>query len=555
MPPDSPTRPRIEKAKGTPSRVSLIWLLPMAALLFAACLLWNAYADRGPLITINVNSAGGVTAGETRVLSNDVAVGIVESVRLADDLRSVVIEARMDPDIAPYIDTDTQFWVVNARINTTEISGLGTLLSGVYIEVDWDDSPGTREDEFVALTEPPLTPRGTPGMRITLDAEEAGYIYVGSPVFHRQIEVGRVERRRLSPDGLKVLFDIFVEAPFHRFVFEETRFFGVSGVEANIDANGASVRVESMAALFTGGIAFETKAEATLGEPILRDNSTYKLYDSRNVARESLFESEGDERFRYMAEFEGSIKGLRSGAPVEYNGIRVGQVVAVNVEGPKEAGERTRVFGVMQFQPRRLGLGDIDKAGMDKLMQNFIDMGVRVQLASGNLLTGSLIVKLVERPDAPAATIDLTAEPYAKLPTTASNVEAVTADVETLVKNLAELPLDSLISSATDLLRNAGNLVGSEDVVKLPGQISASLESLAATATQVEAATNDLPRMMAALTSAAENADEVLEGVSPDSEIYVELSATARELRDAARSIARFAEVLEDNPNALITGR
>jgi len=555
MPPDSPTRPRIEKAKGTPSRVSLIWLLPMAALLFAACLLWNAYADRGPLITINVSSAGGVTAGETRVLSNDVAVGIVESVRLADDLRSVVIEARMDPDIAPYIDTDTQFWVVNARINTTEISGLGTLLSGVYIEVDWDDSPGTREDEFIALTEPPLTPRGTPGMRITLDAEEAGYIYVGSPVFHRQIEVGRVERRRLAPDGLKVLFDIFVEAPFHRFVFEETRFFGVSGVEANIDANGATVRVESMAALFTGGIAFETKAEATLGEPILRDNSTYKLYDSRNVARESLFESEGDERFRYMAEFEGSIKGLRSGAPVEYNGIRVGQVVAVNVEGPKEAGERTRVFGVMQFQPRRLGLGDIDKAGMDKLMQNFIDMGVRVQLASGNLLTGSLIVKLVERPDAPAATIDLTAEPYAMLPTTASNVEAVTADVETLVKNLAELPLDSLISSATDLLRNAGNLVGSEDVVKLPGQISASLESLAATATQVEAATNDLPRMMAALTSAAENADEVLEGISPDSEIYVELSATARELRDAARSIARFAEVLEDNPNALITGR
>jgi len=555
MPPDSPTRPRIEKAKGTSSRVSLIWLLPMAALLFAACMVWRAYADRGPLITINISSAGGVIAGETRVLSNDVAVGIVESVRLADDLRSVVIEARMNPDIAPYIDTDTQFWLVNARINTTEISGLGTLLSGVYIEVDWDDSPGTREDDFVALTEPPLTPRGTPGMRVTLDAEEAGYIYVGSPVFHRQIEVGRVERRRLSPDGLKVLFDIFVEAPFHRFVFEETRFFGVSGVEANIDANGATVRVESMAALFTGGIAFETKPEATLGEPILRDNSTFKLYDSRKVARESLFESEGDERFRYMAEFEGSIKGLRSGAPVEYNGIRVGQVVAVNVEGPKAAGERTRVFGVMQFQPRRLGLGDIDKAGMDKLMQNFVDMGVRVQLASGNLLTGSLIVKLVERPDAPPVTIDLSAEPYVMLPTTASNVEAVTADVETLVANLAALPLDSLISSATDLLRNAGDLVGSEDVTNLPGQISSSLESIAATVNQVEAATNDLPRMMAALTSAAENADEVLEGISPDSEIYVELSATARELRDAARSIARFAEVLEDNPNALITGR
>jgi len=228
MPPDSPTRPRIERIKGAPSRVSLVWLLPMAALLFAAWMLWQAYTDRGPLITINVDSAGGVTAGETRILSNDVAVGIVESVRLADDLRSVIIEARMNPDVAPYINTDTQFWVVNARINTTEISGLGTLLSGVYIEVDWDDSPGTREDEFFALSEPPLTQRGTPGRRITLDAEEAGYIYVGSPVFHRQIEVGRVERRRLSEDGLKVLFDIFVEGPYHQFIFSETRFFRVN---------------------------------------------------------------------------------------------------------------------------------------------------------------------------------------------------------------------------------------------------------------------------------------------------------------------------------------
>ncbi len=555
MTPDQPTRPRIEKAKGVPSRVSLIWLLPMAALLFAAWMLWQSYSDRGPLITINFNSAGGVIAGETRVLSNDVAVGLVESVRLSEDLRSVIVEARMNPEVAPYIDTDTQFWVVNARINTTEISGLGTLLSGSYIEVDWDDSPGQRESEFVALLEPPLTPRGTPGMRITLDAEEAGYIYVGSPVFHRQIEVGRVERRRLSPDGLKVLFDVFVEAPYHRFIYPETRFFGVSGVEANINADGATVRVESMSALFTGGVAFETDEIGTTAEPLLRNNSKFKLYDSRNVARESVYEAEGDDRFRYMAEFEGSIKGLRKGSPIEYNGIRIGQVVAVNVEPPAGPGERTRVFAVLQFQPRRLGLTNIDKAGMDSLLQSYIDMGLRVQLASGNLLTGSLIVKLVERPDALPAGIDASTKPYASLPTTASNVEAVTADVETLIKNLSELPLDSLVSSATDLLRNAGNLVGSDDVANLPGQLSASLESLAATATQVEAATTDLPRMMRALTAAAENADEVLAGVSPDSEIYIELSATVRELRDAAKSIARFAEVLEDNPNALITGR
>ena len=552
---DQPTRPNVENLRSAPARVSLIWLLPMAALLFAAWMLWQAYSGRGPLITIIFESASGVTAGETRVLSNDVAVGLVETVGLSEDLRTVVVQVRMNPDVAPYIDTDTQFWVVNARINTTEISGLSTLLSGAYIEVDWDDSPGTREDEFYALLEPPLTQRGTPGMRITLDAEEAGYIYVGSPVFYRQIEVGRVERRGLSVDGSKVQFDIFVEAPFHRFIYGETRFFGVSGVEANVSDDGVSVRVESVAALFTGGIAFETEDQGNLGEPLLRDNTEFKLYGSRSEARESLFDAEGDDRFRYMVQLEGSTKGLKSGSPVEFNGIRIGRVIDVDILPPTADGQRTRVNAVVQLQPRRLGITDIDKAGMDELLQSFIDKGLRAQLASGNLLTGALLIKMVYREDAPAATLDTSTEPYASLPTTASNVEAITADVEALIKNLSELPLEPLVAAATDLLRNAGDLVSSEEVKSLPGQLSESLASLSAIADQVESATNDLPRMMVALTAAAENAEAVLAGVSPDSEIYVELSQTVSELRSAAKSIARFSKVLEDKPNAIITGR
>lgn len=552
---EQPTRPNIETTKSAPSRVSLVWLLPMAALLFAAWILWQAYASRGPLITIIFDSASGVTAGETRVLSNDVAVGLVESVGLSEDLQAVVVQVRMNPEVAAYIDSETQFWVVNARINTTEISGLSTLLSGAHIEVDWDDSPGTRETEFYALLEPPSTERGTPGTRITLDAEEAGYIYVGSPVFFRQIEVGRVERRRLAADGQKVQFEIFVDAPFNRFIYAETRFFGVSGVEATVNSDGASVRVESVAALFTGGIAFETDEQGSQGEPLLRDNIEFPLYGSRSEARESLFDTVGDDQFRYQVLLDGSIKGLSVGSPIEFNGIRVGKVIAIDILPPSVDGQRTRVNAALQLQPRRLGITDIDKTGMDELLQTFVDKGLRVQLASGNLLTGSLLLKLVYREDEPAETIDTSTLPYYSLPTTTSSVEAITADVETLISNLSALPLDNLITAATDLLRNAGNLVNSEEITSLPGQLAGSLDSLSAVAEQVETATADLPKMMAALTAAAENAEGVLAGVSPDSEIYVELTATVRELRTAAKSLARFSKVLEDQPNALIIGR
>lgn len=533
----------------------MAWALPLLAIVFAVWVLWEAYAERGPLVRIQFDKAGGVTAGETRVRRNDVDVGTVESVRLADDLNSVVVSVRMDPQVAPYMDDKTRFWIVNARINTTEISGLGTLLSGSYIEVDWDELPGERQSDFVGLSEPPLTARGTPGLRLTLNADEAGYIYVGSPVFLRQVEVGRVERRRLSYDATKVQFDIFVEAPYHRNVYPDTRFYGVSGVESSIGADGVSVRVESIAALFTGGIAFENPPEIASAEPVTMTGKNYKLFDSRTAARESLFDGEDDERYRFLAEFKGSVKGLRRDAPIEYNGMRVGRVTDVSITLPQAGEDSGRSLVTMQFQPSRLGVEGISQAQWFDQTSALVEGGMRVQLATANLLTGSLLVKLESKPELGDGQIDFNSSPYPTLPSIESNVAAVTADVETLIENLSELPLHSLVSNANQLLQEISQLVSSPDIAQLPAQLSSSMSSVASAAARVESATADLPDLVKSLSSASRNANDVLEGLSPDSEIYIELSAAARELRIAAKSIAAFAELLEENPNAILTGR
>lgn len=544
----APATSRVERASFLSSRVSFAWLLPVAAVLFAVWVLWQAYIERGPLVEIRFEKAGGVIAGETRVRRNDVDVGRVEAVRLAEDLNSVEVSVRLDPQVSPYLDDNTRFWIVNARINTTEISGLATLLSGSYIEVDWDDIPGERQSEYVGLAEPPLTTRGTPGLRLTLNADEAGYIYVGSPVFLRQIEVGRVERRRLSKDATQVLFDIFIEAPYHQNVYPETRFFGVSGVEGSIGSDGASVRIESMSALFTGGIAFETAPPIITTDVIKNNGTNFKLFDSRTDARESLFDGEDDQQFRLIARFEGSVKGLRIGAPIEYNGLMVGRVASVSVELPEKTGAPSIATVVLQFQPRRLGLEGVTQNQWHDRVSGLVDGGMRVQLATGNLLTGSLIVKLVSKTDGLQGKVDFSSEPYPELPIVPSNVEAVTADVETLIKNLSQLPLESLVTAATELLQETRQLVASPDIARLPGQLSTSLNSIAD-------ATKNLPAMVSSLTTASNNANNVLEGLAPDSEIYIELSGAARELRIAAKSIAAFAELLEENPNALLTGR
>ncbi len=544
----TPASSKLHHTRDGRVRLSLVWLLPLAALLACGYVLWQSYAQRGPLVEITFDNAGGVSAGETRVRRNDVDVGRVEAVNLADDLNSVVVSVRMDPQVAPYMNSDTRFWIVNAQINTTEISGLGTLLSGSFIEVDWDGMDAERTDEFVGLKEPPLTERGTPGLRLTLAAEEAGYIYVGSPVFLRQVEVGRVERRQLSEDATQVLFDIFIEAPFHENVYPATRFYGVSGVEGSVGAEGASVRVESIAALFTGGIAFENPPEITNSDPVTSNAKRFKLFDSRSVARDSIFDGETDQLYRFMATFDGSVKGLRRGATIEYNGLKVGQVNSVSVTLPKGVGDPGSAVVVMQFQPSRLGFSDITRQEWHDTFSELVANGMRVQLTTGNLLTGTLIVKMVSKPDLVSEAIDFESEPYPSIPVIESNVEAVTADVETLVKNLSELPLNTLVVSATQLLNDTRQLIASPDIAALPAQLSTTMAAFAE-------ATSDLPDMVRSLTSASENANDVLEGLSPDSEIYIELSAAARELRIAAKSIAAFAELLEENPSAVFTGR
>ena len=551
-----PAEPDRSRPRELLSRASLAWLLPIAAVAFALAVVWNNVTDRGPLVSILVDAAGGVVAGETRIRRNDVDVGRVEAVRLGEDLDSVVIEARMDPAVAPFMDADARFWIVNARVNTTEISGLSTLLSGVYIGVDWDDTAGERVDTFEGLDEPPLTDLGTPGRRLTLSADEAGYILVGSPVFHRQVEIGRVERRRLSDDATEVLFDVFIEAPYHEHVYPESSFYSVTGVEANLDADGVSVRLESVAAFFTGGIAFDNPEIVAELDPVTVDGTRFRLHDNQNAAEQSRFEGDNDARFRYTARFDGSVKGLRRDAPIEYNGIRVGRVVDVSITLPRAPGDVAGATAVLELQPRRLGLDAPEPEAVLESLDGFARRGLRAQLATGNLLTGSLLVKLVDTEiEDDAAAIDREASPYPALPVTASDVEAVTASVEELVTKLSELPVEALFASATGLLDDVRTIVRAPEIERLPGQLAASLDSIAATASGVEAASGELPALIGALTAASRNADDVLDGLAPDSEIYIELAAAVRELRAAARSIADFAEVLEDNPSAVITGR
>lgn len=525
--------PEADKSISKPNRPSVIWLVPVFAALLAAIVAYNARQELGPLVEIRFATAGGVKAHDTTIRYKDVVVGEVEEVSFSEDLNEVVVHARLEKSMAPHIGETTRFWIVSARVDGTQVSGLNTLLSGSYIEMDWVGQPTERVREFTALPNPPLTKPGTPGRRVTLISENGGSLNVGSEILYRQLSAGRIESRDLSADGQQVVFTAFVDAPFDEYLTPQTRFWNVSGFDVSTGANGVSLNVESLSALVSGGIAFGT-LNGLSGETVDRDGATYSIFANRFDAEESFFQFEGQEEFRYKVAFSEPIGGLQPGAPITFEGITVGRVVDVVVEVDRSIIGPPSLYAIVQFDPGRLTDDEVDPAEFRQLIAGLVDLGMRVQLVSGNLLTGSLSMRLTIFDDAEPAVVDFTKEPYPSLPTAASEITALTRNFEDLLASLAQLPLEELILTATQLLRSGEMLLSDPSVKALP---------------------EDVALLAKAITSLSTDAQATLQGLSPDSRLYLELTEATHELENAARSISRLADRLEEQPNSLITGR
>ncbi len=137
-----PGVPELAQARVRRSRFNLIWLIPIVAIAIGGWLGYRTLSQRGPLITLTFQTADGITAGQTQVRHKAVTLGTVESVRLARDMSHVDVAVRMTDEATPYLTDQARFWVVRPRLTAGSISGLETLVSGAYIEMDPGKSGG-----------------------------------------------------------------------------------------------------------------------------------------------------------------------------------------------------------------------------------------------------------------------------------------------------------------------------------------------------------------------------------------------------------------------------
>ncbi|RAH36756.1 intermembrane transport protein PqiB [Halomonas sp. SL1] len=517
--------------------LSPIWIVPIVALLIGAWLVYDSYLSRGPLITLTMESADGIEAGSTLIKTRNVEIGQVTSVNLSEDLSEVVLTARMTPEAAPMLVEDSTFWVVKPRIGREGISGLNTVLSGAYLQLE----PGQSEEEaerFTVSEQPPVAPPGAEGLRINLLSEAGNGLTVGDPVTYQGFTVGRVEESEFDVETRRMRHRIFIESPYHRLVTDNTRFWGSSGVDLRLDSEGVRVRLDSLEAMVSGGVTFGVPEDLPRGLQAEPD-STFTLYADEDSAREGTF----DRYLEYVLLIEDTVRGLSRGAPVEFRGVRIGTVASVpwNFTSPQpERDARLAIPVLIRIEPQRLGI-DSQTLDMDEWRARFerlFQRGLRASLKSGNLLTGALFVDLglnAERAD------DYTPETFAErtvFPTTSGGLAQIQAQVTALLDKFNDLELEPILAGLET------NLATSEATLEQVRQLTAGVQSLLD-----DPETRALPGELNSTLSALRG---TLEGVSPGAPAYRDITETLDQLERLLRDLQPAARRLGDNPGALL---
>lgn len=499
-------RPAKQRTRG---RLSVVWLVPVLTLAVSLWAAWQNYADRGTLITIIFDDASGVAAGETKIRYRDVVVGEVEDVEFSEGLDDVLVHARIKKNIAPFLDDDAQFWVVRPDVSVRGITGLETVLSGVYIQGNWDTEADVAQFEFTGLDSPTLTLANQRGTTIVLRADDGGSISAGAPILHKGIEVGYLEEPQLSFDGRNVVVNAFIESPYDRRITTSTRFWDTSGFSVSLGTGGVSLDVDSLASLIEGGIAFDTVVSG--GEPI-EEGHRFDIFSGQQAARDSLFTDPNAEVLEVAVLFDETVSGLTVGSEVRLQGIRVGEVGSLSAIVVGEGDSAVvRLQAVLAIEPARLGMqaGATAEEALS-LLSDLVTQGLRARLTTGNLLAGTLIVQLITLEDALPAIINLTSGEFPVIPSTDSEISDVAATAEGVLARINALPVEELMDGAINLMSSIETLANDEFTRETPEAIVALIDEARAIvgSDDLQAVPGDLREAIAGLEAILSQAEE-----------------------------------------------
>ncbi|WP_068713211.1 intermembrane transport protein PqiB [Vibrio tritonius] len=534
------TEPTLQSRPTTRFSFNPVWVVPLLALFVAAWMLYQDWDSQGPQVTIVANNADGIEAGKTKVKVHNVDIGEVTQVRLSDDFEHAIITIDLHKGSDKLLRQDTKFWVIKPRVGTAGISGLGTLLSGAYIEAE----PGTDGDaksQYTMLAQPPLATADDKGLRLQLVSKDIPKMTVGTPVHFHGFDVGHIEDVNFDPQKQNITYRLFIRAPFDTLVNDAVQFWVTPGLAIQSTSKGIAVKMDSLETLIAGGISFGTTEANAVGKPV-KDMTSFTLYGSKEQATDNRY----TQAIPFIFLFDGNIGGLEAGAPIEFRGVRIGTVQQVPFQGISirdwSATMLNPVLPVLgRIEPQRLSNistgDDMNINDWHQLLDNAIKRGFRASLTTSNILTGSKIISV---------DFDTHAKPVSKqqvagfpvFPSVPNSFDNLGQKFSTLLDKLNELPLNDTMNSLDKTLQSAN------DTLNTLNRVSKQIDTLLA-----EPHTQQLPEQ---LTLSLQDLQRTLKTYQEEGAVGSQLQKSLGTLERTLNDLQPVLRQLQQKPNALI---
>ncbi len=286
---------------------------------------------------------------------------------------------------------------------------------------------------------------------------------------------------------------------------------------------------------------------------------------------------------KYVLYFDESINGLDIGAKVKFKGVPIGRVVETYI-GYNEKDGRTAVPVIIEVEKEKLfaekGFGFEAGAFSNDFLQ-----GLRAKLVIESLITGILFVDIdYYGHEYPGYSFQSPSKDERVIPTLQSDLESIRLAVTQAVTNAGQINFQEISTNLNSLLTTARDKIDQVDVENLnrnldnlnslaihltqliqEGTVQETLDSIAETSEKLgtlvdktneeldfKALSTELSTTLSQLTAIADEAQTLL---NTDSEFRHQITLTLNEISTAARAVRILAELLERNPNAILSGK
>ena len=571
--------PKISKQSGP----SIVWIIPIVTLLVGGWLIVKTLSEKGPTATISFKTAEGIEVDKTKVKYKNVDIGVVEKIEFSDDFSHTILTIDFIQGSEKFLRRSTRFWVVKPQLSLRGASGLGTLISGAYIEIE--PGAGAPQLHFVGLEKQPVVKSDEQGKKITLVTQKLGSIDTGSPIYYQGLLAGEVLGYELANDRKSTFVHTFIKDPFDQLIRGNTNFWNVSGINVSMGSDGFKVQTESIQSMMFGGVAFETPETLEQINTDI-DNLVFTLHENY----ESIEKHAYTKKIKFIMFFDSSIRGLNLGAPVEFKGIKVGSVLDMRLEFDNDS-TSFRIPVLIEIEPQRIIERRVQGgAPSHQALKKLVERGLRARLQTGSLLTSQLFIELDMHPGSPV-NLSGSDTPFPELPTLpTSNFGAITQSAEELLAKLNKVDIEEVTSVLVDTIKTANKTIHSADgainsasaliedpaILETIENVRIALENFKKV-TQSEAiedirvSLKSFKSIMAkidksniqeaidaghlTLESLSQTLDKTSRVMEANSPIQYNLIELTREFEETARAIRSLVETLERNPQELIFGK